>query len=414
LFYSVKEFLSYIKNRAKIIKLPVTHIKIGKTRSNNDIYALQISNMPFNAIFLGFPHPNEPLCEIVLAKVLELAKSELVGENIKNWFIVPVWDIDGAKINQKWWIKDKISIVDIVDSWYRPSPGMQVEWTFPIKYKDYTFNSPLPETNAIKKIIDQNPPDLLISLHDGLLSDAYMFISSDIKELSCSLSNTLTQFGLISSKYCPIPYIETYEKGIYSLPYAKNELKYLSKLDNRLNINFYENGASSFEYVNSDCTCLVLELPLFKWIHATEHKIKKKELARKKILYWDQFQFDLDEFFTGEKFDKTNILISSPYYFFKRSEADTKMLHDIIKPELNNNEYINDSDFKSYFNMLFTISTQYSQLFRASSYKSENYTIIKNELFLLENFIYPINFKIIENTALQVINTIITWIKEYK
>ena len=52
-------------------------------------------------------------------------------------------------------------------NFYRPAGFQQVEWTFPIKYKTLDNNDPIPETKALMKIIEEEKPIFIYSLHNA-------------------------------------------------------------------------------------------------------------------------------------------------------------------------------------------------------------------------------------------------------
>ena len=411
MFLSINEFKVHIRRLIIELKLDFKEIELGISRQGKVINAFQISCMPFEAIFLGYPHPNEPLCQIVLDNIIQLSKQEESDVNNKHWIIIPVWDIDGAEINQEWWTTN-ISIPKMIQSWYRPSPGMQVEWTFPLKHESYSFTKILPETEAIKNIIDEVDPDMLISLHNGFISDPYLLVSNDLRILSQKLTQIIKREKFNQNSFCPIPYVETYSPGIYGLPYARNELDYLLKYSNISQLDFYENGASSFEYVKSSCTSIVLELPFLKWESRVIPNLTKKKLATKKLFFWNLFQKEIIKFFSKKDIDQTNILLSSPYYFFRRSSIDTKMLNEIFESDMNNEQNIESNDLKSYFNILFTISTQYSQLFRGAGYSGQGYQMVLNEIRNYIENIEPMNQQSIINLSWSLLTQIINWKKE--
>lgn len=407
MFLEINNFINDLFELCAELKIPINRKNLGASYAGNNIIAIEIQNMPFSALFLGFPHPNEPLCEIVFYEILKIAKKSVKRDNSNYWIIIPVWDIDGALINQQWWTKNNISVVNVINSWYRPSPGKQVEWAFPLKYDGYEFKNTLPETNIVRKVIDETNPDLLVSLHNGFVSDTYLFISKDIKTEAGNISKLIISNKLSPNKHCPIPYITSYATGVYSLPYAKTEYKYLLELSDHKELGFYENGASSFEYVNSSCTSIVLELPLFEWYCKTIPNISRKELAQKKKFFWEIFQSELRTYFNNSKFDKNNPIISSPYYFFLRSEIDTKMLYQMFDKELEKREPITCNDLKSYFTLLFTIATQLSQLFREIPHSSKNYQLVLNEITPLERNLQSIDLNRIKKFSSELLSIIV-------
>jgi hypothetical protein len=99
-----------------------------------------------------------------------------------TWHIVICAAPDQAKLNEGWF-KGDLSITKYARNFYRPPSHQQVEWTFPVSYKNYTFDSPTPEARALMQIIEQNPINFSFSLHNSGFGGAYYYWSEDVSEL---------------------------------------------------------------------------------------------------------------------------------------------------------------------------------------------------------------------------------------
>jgi hypothetical protein len=416
----IEEFVSRFTQTAETLGLKPDLQSIGLSRKGKKIQAVVIPNMPNTGIFLGFPHPNEPLCELILEELLQEATIHQSLEKGNFWYIVPVWDIDGALENEFWWSnKDsnkEITLSKMAENWYRPAPADQVEWTFPLDYGGYHFNNILPETEAVRRLIDDVHPEILVSLHNGLFSEGYILLSEAAKELAPLLNNQLEINGISIKQISPIPYIQTFCEGVFSLPHAHLEIEYLQEINQENILSFYDNGAASFEYVNDHCVCLVLELPLFRWIFTDEPSVKilRKDLADQKLQLWQTFQKELSDAFTHQELHVTNQqLLSSPQYFFKRRDSDTAMIKNSLKDSLISKNIASESDLKSYISMLFTISTQYSQLYRGAGFKTTTSNFIRNQLKIFETkYLTPIDLNTISKSGIGIIRHALKWIEQ--
>ena len=60
------------------------------------------------------------------------------------------------------WFRGPLTRTNFGRHFYRPAPSEQVEWTFPVAYKDLYFDRSLPETQALMRLIDELRPALLV------------------------------------------------------------------------------------------------------------------------------------------------------------------------------------------------------------------------------------------------------------
>lgn len=158
---------------------------IGCTRGGSNLYCLQIGNdsKKPNALFLGCPHPNEPIGAMMLEYLsLELAKNQELREAFGyNCYMIKAWDRDGLCLNEKW-LKGPFTIENYARNMYRPASHLQVDWTFPLHHHDYVFDAILPETAAVKNLIDEIKPKFIYSLHNSDFGGVYWYISNALPE----------------------------------------------------------------------------------------------------------------------------------------------------------------------------------------------------------------------------------------
>ena len=164
------------KNYPDSVKL----LNIGKSRAGSELYCLKIGSdeQKPNALLLGCPHPNEPIGAMMLEYLsLQLAKDEALRDAFGyNCYILKAWDYDGLCMNEGW-LKGPFTIEQYAKNMYRPANHLQVDWTFPVKHRDYEFNAVLPETEAVMKLIDEIKPKFIYSLHNAGFGGVYWYIS---------------------------------------------------------------------------------------------------------------------------------------------------------------------------------------------------------------------------------------------
>ena len=77
-----------------------------------------------------------------------------------TWYIIKAWDVDGTRLNEPWF-KGPFGIANYVRHFFRPAPTRQVDWTFPLHYKNVHFEDTIPETKALQDLIDRLNPKFL-------------------------------------------------------------------------------------------------------------------------------------------------------------------------------------------------------------------------------------------------------------
>jgi len=411
---TINDFLTGLYDMVRHLKIDTDVLAIGTSRSGNVIEALKILHMPQRALFLGFPHPNEPLGEVIMSAIVQEAALRQSPNNHECWYLVPVWDIDGALKNQAWW-SDTVSIGRMIDHWYRPAPSQQVEWAFPLHYGGIHFDKPLPETEVVRRLIDSAKPELLVSLHNGVFPGAYTLISPQCSHLAPSIRDVFRTYGLAPKMSSPIPYVETFAEGVFGLPHARLEIDYLRSLELEDSVSFYDNGGASFDYVDASCLSLVIELPLFKWIGGdwAISQVRRRELIARQIKMWEALEQDLvDAFADPELLLSDHPLLSSPRYFYRRRESDLATIKKGLVNAMDNDDFAQEADLQNYMATLFTVSTQYSQLFRGGGRDTMTAKSARRELeSLAKDHLSELDLNIIINTGRAIIRHLLDGIR---
>ncbi len=361
----IDDFIARLRDLAHAAFGDVEELRLGTSRFGQPIPAFKIPDQSRRAVFLGFPHPNEPLGELILEAVVREAVDRQSPSQTACWYLVPVWDIDGARENEAWW-SDAVTVERMIDHWYRPAPSEQVEWAFPLDYGGVRFERPGPETEAVRRLLDAVQPEVLLSLHNSVFQGVYTLISPQGAPLAPLISETLHAHGLRPRSPCPIPYVETYAEGVFGLPHARLEIDYLRELDPHVPLSFYDNGAASFDYVGATCLSFVMELPMFDWVvPPNEGRLRRCDLGARHLAWWEQLTEDLGAALADERLAQSDSpLLSSPRYFYQRRDADRATIRQRLADILQSSEPVQSADWENYMADLLTIATQYSQLQR--------------------------------------------------
>ena len=246
------------------------HVEIfeaGASTEGETIRCLKIGDGPRNALLFGFPHPNEPIGSMTLEYLSRrLAEDDGLREELGyTWYIVKCIDPDGARLNEGWF-KEEFSPLTYALNFYRPPGKNQVEWTFPIDYKTLHFHSPLPETQALMRIIDEHRPEFLYSLHNAGFCGVYWYVGKDVPSLYPRFHSLVRDQGLPLHMGEPeTPHIEKLDDAIFRMFGAESWYDFTEKHSDVDPATLREHGTSSHGYLRSVCDgfTLVCEMPYY-------------------------------------------------------------------------------------------------------------------------------------------------------
>ena len=232
-----KEFLTVNELDASSRRLAVQYpdvvslFEIGKTRAGHPLLCLKIGSGSKNALMFGCPHPNEPIGTMMLEYFSEnLAKSKALRDELDyTWYIVKAWDADGLRLNENW-LKGPYTLYNYSRNFFRPAGFQQVDWTFPVDYKELHFHDSIPETRAMMALIDQIKPSFIYSLHNAGFGGVYWYMSTPLPELyeglykSAHKANVPLNLGEPETPYCV-----AYAPAVYQSLEIEQEYDYMEK-----------------------------------------------------------------------------------------------------------------------------------------------------------------------------------------
>lgn len=232
-----KEFLTVdeldASSRALAEKYPdvVSLFEMGKTKDGHPLLCLKIGSGSKNALMFGCPHPNEPIGTMMLEYFTEnLARSkELRDELDYTWYVVKAWDADGLRLNEKW-LKGPYTIYNYSRNFFRPAGYRQVDWTFPVDYKELHFHDSIPETTAMMALIDEIKPAFIYSLHNAGFGGVYWYLSGPLPELYDDMYAAANKVGVPLNLGEPeAPYCVAMAPAVYESLGIEQEYDYMEK-----------------------------------------------------------------------------------------------------------------------------------------------------------------------------------------
>jgi hypothetical protein len=269
-----KEFLTIEELETSSVKLAdeyetVELERIGNSGEGRPINYLKIGEGKKNALLFAFPHPNEPIGSMTvefLSKHLA-ANPELVNELGYTWYLIKAIDPDGASLNEGWF-KGKFTPLKYVKNYYRPPGHEQIEWTFPVEYKNLHFDNPPPETQALMHLIDKIKPDFMFSLHNAGFCGVYYYISHPKKTLYSQYENLVNRQNLPLHRGEPeTPYIKKLAPAVFQMFGVSQSYDFYMENGVDDPSQIIRNGTSSDDYLrkvtDDQGFTLLCEMPYF-------------------------------------------------------------------------------------------------------------------------------------------------------
>jgi len=268
------EFLTVDELYESVLRLGEQHPEIvtvttlGHTAAGTPIYECRIGHGRNHALLFGFPHPNEPIGSMMLHYLAgELARNEALRDHFDfTWHLVVCAEPDKARLNEGWF-KGELSLTRYARHYYRPPSYQQVEWTFPVSYKSYRFDTPTPEARALMEIIDKNPINFSFGLHNSGFGGVYFYWSHDVPELYPRLYDVVAEEGLPLHQGEPeVPWGVKYDdKSMFAMLYFTDDYDYQEAHSPIPPDQVLRSGASSDDYIRAGHRALTVncELPYF-------------------------------------------------------------------------------------------------------------------------------------------------------
>ncbi|MFP3950543.1 MAG: M14 family zinc carboxypeptidase [Candidatus Bathyarchaeia archaeon] len=267
-FLTVKE-LDDSSRRLASENPSIEYKKIGESIEGRPISYLKIGEGENKALLFAFPHPNEPIGSMTLEFLSGyLAENrEVLDELGYTWYLVKAVDPDGAALNEGWF-KGEFTPLKYARNYYRPPGHEQIEWTFPVDYKNLHFHDSPPETRALMSLIDEVKPDFMFSLHNAGFCGVYYYISHPLEQLYEGFTSLVEEEGLPLHKGEPeAPFIETLHPAVFRMFGIQSQYEFYEENGVVDPSTIIKSGTSSHDYLQRVTGgrgfTLVCEMPYF-------------------------------------------------------------------------------------------------------------------------------------------------------
>ncbi|GHC59173.1 M14 family zinc carboxypeptidase [Streptomyces flavofungini] len=232
--------------------------RVGSSRLGEPLRLLSVGDGPRNALIVGGPHPNEPVGLLTVRHLARLVAAEPALRSDFTWHFLPCLDPDGARLNEAW-LDGPYTIRRYHSRFHRPAFADQPEWTFPVLDERAYFDRPLPETQALARLIDELRPAFQYSLHNADFGGAFFVLSHAAPGLAAELG-ALTERHGVPMSLGPVDTLGWPEAGpgVYVLPGAEELIAA------RAGAGDARGGGSSAHYASRHGTLtLIAEVPLW-------------------------------------------------------------------------------------------------------------------------------------------------------
>ena len=269
-----KEFLTVEELDANSFKLAekypevVSIFEMGKTREGRPLNCLKIGNGSHVGLMFCCPHPNEPIGTMLIEYFSEeLARNDQLREEMDyTWYMVKAWDADGLKLNEKW-LKGPYTIYNYSRNFFRPAGHKQVDWTFPIDYKELHFHDTLPESIAMMELIERIRPEFIYSLHNAGFGGVYWYVTEDTPELYDDFRKAAEKQEVPLNLGEPeSPAVPELSPAVYQMLTIRSEYDYIEQYAHQEDMSkVIPCGTSSGDYAYELCKAFTFltELPYF-------------------------------------------------------------------------------------------------------------------------------------------------------
>lgn len=267
-FMTVDQLNASTRHLAERYPGRVTVFEAGVSRKGDPILCIKIGESTQNALCFACPHPNEPIGAMTLEYLSwALAENEdFLRQTGLTWYLIKCIDPDGTRLNEGWF-KGPFTIFNYARHFFRPVGYEQVEWTFPIDYHDLQFDAPMPETQALIRLIDRTQPVFIYSLHNAGFGGAFWYISKDMPGIYDRLRASAKRNGVPLHLGEPeMPYVEVFSEAVYKMVGSRDQYDYMVRVTGKPPRPKHPYGGSSNDYAAErlkNYVLLLTELPYF-------------------------------------------------------------------------------------------------------------------------------------------------------
>ena len=268
-FFTLDEMLEKARAVSEAHPDIFSYEEVGRSSAGEPIPMLRAGTGSTRVLLFASPHPNEPIGAMLIQFLLaELPQNDSLRDAY-TWYLLPCADPDGTRLNEGWF-GGPFTIDTYARHFYRPPSAEQVEWTFPIHYKDLHFDTPLPETSALMNAFDIARPQVVYSLHNAGFGGVYYYISPDTPQVYDAFHELPRKHGLaLSLGEAEMPWAVEFAPAVYHFGSIRDAYDYFERYSDTPPAKLIQGGAASSDYLRAmelepEPIMLITELPYFQ------------------------------------------------------------------------------------------------------------------------------------------------------
>ncbi|MGW9210227.1 M14 family zinc carboxypeptidase [Embleya sp. NPDC055664] len=195
--------------------------RYGTSRLGDPLRVLSIGHGERNVLILGGPHANEPYGALTVGHLSRLVTEHAELRDDLTWHFLPWANPDAARMNEGWFAGPR-SIRDYHEHLYRPAPVDDVDYTFPNLSENGYYDRPLPETQAVMRILEDLRPVFQYSLHNCDFGGVFYVLDHDVPGLAEDLLAFTGQCAVpLAMDSAAVAGLDSPGKGVYLYPPAE-------------------------------------------------------------------------------------------------------------------------------------------------------------------------------------------------
>ncbi|MHA1828536.1 MAG: hypothetical protein ACTSX6_07800 [Candidatus Heimdallarchaeaceae archaeon] len=406
-YFTYEELHQIMSKKEKIQKK-----NIGESKSGKEIFSHQIGKGKTRVLVYGIPHSDEIVGSLTVDYLAELIDKFPILQEAFTFQLIPCIDPDGLEMNNGW-LKGKFSPMKFFLYRYHRPDEEDIDWSFPIKTNTYTFETKLPETLAILKVLKTFQPHIFSSLHSIQFAGIHFYFDKNYMQLFDKIEAFVDKKNIPLQKGKPF-FIEEdweYRPGFYRFYTTREMLNdYLRDGIPIQNLRRGEFSGAYFSRENPQGIALIPEVPLYydKELNNLElgEKTKKQTaIASQKITLkmldfveplWKQSHKHLNQ--RNPQFSRLKEIVT---HWRKEIEEEIKLLHKKESQELATKGEIFSNEIVVEYNNCNILGTFY-QLIQDSQTLSSKQKTDLSELILEK--MKKIENRILSQTNIQISN----------
>ncbi|MBY9002212.1 MAG: hypothetical protein KGD64_14930 [Candidatus Heimdallarchaeota archaeon] len=238
---------------------------LGKSTNNIDIFGYQIGEGSIRILIYGLPHADEPIGTLTVDLLGKLISSNKDMQKNFTFLLIPCIDPDGLSLNEGW-LKGAFNPKKFFLNRYHRPDEEDIDWSFPVKSKNYNYTTKIEETKILIKLIHSFDPHLFTTLHSIQFSGIHFYFSNNYVTIFDKIENFVENSSIPLQRGTPF-FIEedwAYRPGFYRF-YTTKEMVTDYIRDN-IDISTLRRGEFSAGYFlqnNPKGMAIVPEMPLY-------------------------------------------------------------------------------------------------------------------------------------------------------